>query len=134
MVTNDDIRRRSIRVAESTAPPTTIGSCSSEAEIAQLIDFLMRGFNPEANEIDRRIYYEVTGRQLNEDEFDDVDTSDDEWGSVYKPDPLAHAFDYREEEPPPIGGGKAATSAGDGGTEEDNGSESEDGKSPLIAK
>ena len=115
------------------AAPKTVGSCSTEAEIAQLIDYLMRGFNPEANEIDRRIYYEVTGRQLNEDEFDDYDTSDDEWGSVYKPDPLAHAFDYREEEPP-IGDAKAATGPGDGGTEEENGSESEDGKSPLIGK
>ena len=58
----------------------------------------MGDFNPEEDETDRRIYYEVTGRQLVENEFDDEDTSDEEWGRLPAPDPQAYAFAYNTEQ------------------------------------
>ena len=49
----------------------------------------MTEFDPENNAMDRRIYYEVTGRELNEGEFAGVgDSSDDEWHKVCAPDPI----------------------------------------------
>ena len=59
---------------------------------------MLDGFDAETNEIDRRIYYEVTGRQLVEGEFgneNELDTSDGEWANLNRPDPLAYAFNYR---------------------------------------
>ena len=52
----------------------------------------------ENSEIDRRIFYEVTGRQLVEGEFDnELGTSDEDWANFNRPDPLAHAFNYKSD-------------------------------------
>ena len=67
----------------------------SDDEAIKFINFLIDGFDAERNDIDRRIYYEVTGRQVIEGEFEGDDTSDDEWGYLNKADPLAHAFEYK---------------------------------------
>ena len=48
------------------------------AELVQQIDSLFFSFEPETNLMDRRIYFEVTGNQLIEDEFAD-DQSDGDW-------------------------------------------------------
>ena len=53
----------------------------TEYDVAQRIMYLLDGFDAENNAIDRRIYYEVTGKKINEDEFIGGDTSDDEWGT-----------------------------------------------------
>ena len=71
---------------------------NDEVEQSLFIDQMLDGFDAETNEIDRRLYYEVTGRQLVEGEFggdDGGDTSDGEWANLNKPDPLAYAFNYK---------------------------------------
>ena len=65
---------------------------TSDSEIKQRIDFLLDGFNADTNDIDRRIYYEVTRSQIREGEFDNEDTSEDELSYFNRPDPLAHAL------------------------------------------
>ena len=55
MITADDLTR-----ASQTASTTGI----SEMETAEMIDELLKDFDAERNETDRRIYYEVIGRQL----------------------------------------------------------------------
>ena len=66
----------------------------SEAEIAYSVDHMLLGFDVESNEIDRRIYYEVTGSRqfiLEGDFYDFGDSScDEEWADSQRPaDPLA---------------------------------------------
>ena len=55
VITADDLTR-----ASQTASTTGI----SEMETAEMIDELLKDFDAERNETDRRIYYEVIGRQL----------------------------------------------------------------------
>ena len=43
------------------------------------IDCLLANFDAQGNDIDRRLYFEITGRQLNYGEFDIDDSSDGEW-------------------------------------------------------
>ena len=74
------------------APQIAETTGNSEAEI---IDELLKDFDVERNETDRRIYYEVTGRQVGKDKPDDRDSSDEEWGLLGAPDPQFHAFNYR---------------------------------------
>ena len=51
----------------------------TEAEVAAAsIDGIMTGFEPEINEMDRRLFYEVTRRPITEGDFIDEDTSDEE--------------------------------------------------------
>ena len=50
----------------------------SEVEKESMIKELLAGFDADENETDRRIFYEVTGRQLIQNEFDDPGTSDEE--------------------------------------------------------
>ena len=59
-----------------------------------MIDELVDDFDFKSNDMDRRFFFEVTGRKLVEDEFDDLDSSDEEWALLQAPDPLAHAFSY----------------------------------------
>ena len=59
-----------------------------------MIDALVNNFDAEDNEMDRRIFYEITGLQFNEGEFDDSDTFDDGWGKLLAQDPQWHAFNY----------------------------------------
>ena len=51
---------------------------------AGYIEELVTGFDPEQDLIDRRLYYEVTGRSLVEGEFADDDTSDEYIGIMEK--------------------------------------------------
>ena len=39
-----------------------------------MIEQLVKDFDPESNETDRRIYYEVTGIKLDENDFKDEDS------------------------------------------------------------
>ena len=73
MVTAEDLVR-----VESKSKPEDLKSLT-EAEKAQLFDQLLAGFDPENNDTDRRIHYEVTGVSLIEGEFADEDSSDEEW-------------------------------------------------------
>ena len=57
----------------------------------------MKDFDVERNETDRRIYYEVIGRQIRKDESIDRDSSDEEWGLLKAPDPQFHAFNYQAD-------------------------------------
>ena len=57
---------------------------------------MLNGFDAEINEIDRRIYYEITESQLVEGEFDGEDTSDEEWTTLNQVDPLGFALNYQE--------------------------------------
>ena len=59
-----------------------------------MIDALVNNFDAEDNEMDRRIFYEITGLQFNEGEFDDSDTFDDGWCKLLAQDPQWHAFNY----------------------------------------
>ena len=94
VISTEDITRVAEQVpAQYRAESTSVQK--TDAEVNKFIEFLIDGFDAASNDIDRRIYYEVTGRQLIEGEYEGEDTSDDEWGYLNKPDPLAHAFDYR---------------------------------------
>ena len=63
--------------------------------MAEMINELLKDFNVERNETDRRIYYEVMGRRIGQnEEFDDRDSSDEDWGLLKAPDPQIHAFSY----------------------------------------
>ena len=68
----------------------------SVAEKAEYINSLADGFDPENDDTDRRIFYEVTGTSLVEGEFADEDTSDEERESMEAPDPQASAFNYNQ--------------------------------------
>ena len=63
-----------------------------------MIDVLLRDFDAENNETDRRIYYEVIGKEIGKDKPDDRDSSDEEWGLLGAPDPQYHAFAYRADQ------------------------------------
>ena len=41
------------------------------------IERLYEGFDPEASKVDRRLLYEVTGKRLRPNEFQDSDTSNE---------------------------------------------------------
>ena len=72
VITADDLAR---------APQTAAADSKSERETAKLIDDLLRDFDVESNETDRRIYYEVMGRNMGgSEEFDYRDSSDEDWG------------------------------------------------------
>ena len=91
MITSDDIARSA---SAQVKPDATIAKMS-DAQIEQSIDLLLEGFNAESNSIDRRIFYEATGRQLVEGEFDnELDSSDEDWANFNKPDPLSHYINY----------------------------------------
>ena len=68
----------------------------TETEAVYLIDSLLDGFDPEKNEMDRRIYYEITGMKLAEGEFRDFETSDEEWRLRNIPDPQLQLFSYNQ--------------------------------------
>ena len=59
-----------------------------------MIDDLLAGFNPVYDVMDRRLYYEVTGCQVNNNEFDQEDTSDEEWHKMQDQDPQFYVFSY----------------------------------------
>ena len=67
-----------------------------EAELRNRIENVMTDFDPDNNETDRLIFYEVTGRQLFEGEFERLDSSDEEWARLREYDPQANAFSYRD--------------------------------------
>ena len=76
VITADDISDRS---SSSTSKPEDRTRGSNEP--FQSIDLLLEGFDADKNDIDRRIYYEVTGRELVQGEFegeDDWEMSGDE--------------------------------------------------------
>ena len=52
-----------------------------------MIEELLRDFDGERNETDRRIYYQIMGSQLIEGEFDDGDSSDTELSKLVASDP-----------------------------------------------
>lgn len=61
----------------------------------------MEGFDPDNNEQDRRMLYEVTGMRLNRDEFLDEDSQDscgDEDGEELLPSDFVFMDRYDEEE------------------------------------
>ena len=91
MITGEDLNK------ETQIDPRASNAINSKSESAQMIDSLINDFNAERNETDRRIFYEVTGRQLVQGEFDHEFTSDEEWGMLEAPDPLGHAFDYNSD-------------------------------------
>ena len=59
-----------------------------------MIEGLVADFDAENDEVDRRIYFEVTGRQLIDGEFDCSSSSDDDWVQRY--DPLSHVVEDEE--------------------------------------
>ena len=74
VITADDIAR---------APQTASADSKSEQEEpVRMIEDLLRDFDVESNETDRRIYYEVMGRNMGSDEFDYRDSSDEDWGML----------------------------------------------------
>ena len=86
VITSDDLDR-----------PVKVKTEKDEVEQTLFIDQMLDGFDADTNEIDRRIFYEVTGRQVVEGEFgsdNGGDTSDGDWANLNKPDPLAYAFNY----------------------------------------
>ena len=72
-------------------------STGTTIDTGTMIEDLVGDFDPENNEIDRRIFFEVTGKQIIEGEFDDDGSSEEDWGILEAPDPLAHAFNYSED-------------------------------------
>ena len=93
MITAEDLLRKKPDPRSSTRIKKT------DSENAKLIDAMLKGFDAEDNPTDRRIFYEVTGRELRLGEFGrDDDTSDDDWMHYGAPDPLRHAFSYSQVE------------------------------------
>ena len=75
VITNQDIAKFS-----------QVDAVESVMALDSLADFMLDGFDAEADQIDRRIYYEMTGELLGND-FDDLDTSDDGfWDKLYRLD------------------------------------------------
>ena len=93
--------RKYIITADDIAKPQETAQQTSEAEKSELwtesmIEDLLGDFDTDKSKTDRRIFYEITGRQLIKDEFDDLETSDEEWA-----DSQARAFsllNYEEDE------------------------------------
>ena len=56
---------------------------------------MLVGFDPEQHEIDRRLFYEVTGLQIYQDEFRDEDSSDQ---SADGTDQNQHRLVWEEED------------------------------------
>ena len=62
---------------------------------------MLKDFDPEICEMDRRLYYEVTRDRLNEDEFVDSDSSDEDFqenSTAQKPAKVEAAFLYSGDE------------------------------------
>ena len=57
-----------------------------------MIADLLCDFDAEKNESDRRIFFEVTGRQLIDGEFDDEDTSDEDRTTMAAKNTLAQVY------------------------------------------
>ena len=74
------------------APQTASTTGSSGAETLEMIDELLRDSDVEGNETDRRIYFEVMGRQIGWSEPDDRDSSDEDWGLLKAFDAKVHAI------------------------------------------
>ena len=85
VITADDLTR---------APQIAIEMESGAANTEDLL----KDFDAERNETDRRIFYEVIGRQIEESKSEDRDSSDEEWGLASAPDPQFHAFNYQSDE------------------------------------
>ena len=49
---------------------------------------MVAGFDPVKNEMDRRIFYEVTGKEIVSGEFADECTFDEEWQKFGSYDPI----------------------------------------------
>ena len=59
-----------------------------------MVEHLLGDFDAATDETDRRIFFEVTGRQLIKGEFqENEDSSDEEWRLVAQ-DPQQHAFNF----------------------------------------
>ena len=85
-----------ISADDLTRPPQIAEATGiNQAVTAERIDELLKDFDAEKNETDRRIYYEVIGKEIGKDKPEDRDSSDEEWGLVGAPDPQIHAFNYR---------------------------------------
>ena len=87
IISERDVTRLDTR--EPGARKKVAPSLSSVENTDRSIDEVLAGFEPDSNEIDRRIFYEVTGRELVEGEYEIDDTSDDEWHRLGQPDPWA---------------------------------------------
>ena len=64
VVTVDDIEKW-----QSALPPPDSSRGLDEAQHARMLDDILAGFDTENSKIDRRLFYEITGRQVIEDEF-----------------------------------------------------------------
>ena len=73
VITDDDLNSK-----PGTALQTSTDNFS-EIENAKMIEELVDDFDFKGNDMDRRFFFEVTGRQLVEGEFDDLDSSDEDW-------------------------------------------------------
>ena len=92
VVTADDL----LREQETTSQKSS--AKKSQIEIEAIINDLICDFDAEKNESDRRIFFEVTGRQLIDGEFNDVDTSDEERAILAAPNPLAQVFEQSDSD------------------------------------
>ena len=90
VITSDDLAR------QEKSPLQTIPADKSSEEAAKMIEDLVGDFDPENNETDRLIFYEVTGRQMIRGEFDEEDSSENDWLGMTAHDPLHHAFAYSD--------------------------------------
>ena len=72
VITTDDFEKW------RSAPPVELSRDLNEAEHARILDGILDGFDPVSSKIDRRLFYEITGRQLVEDEFEDGSSSGSE--------------------------------------------------------
>ena len=82
-----------ISADDLTRPPQIAEATGNNQEVtAEKIDELLKDFDAEKNETDRRIYYEVIGKEIGNDKPDNRDSSDEEWGLLGAPDLQFHAF------------------------------------------
>ena len=70
----------------------------NEEETEKMIGQLLNYFDPLNDEMDRRLFYEVTGFQFIENEFDNENSSDDETRKLRGQDPQHHVFNYGDVE------------------------------------
>ena len=79
-------------IREEEAPSVVSRKDRFGTDHAKIVADLVEDFDADKNETDRRIFFEVTGIQLVEGEFYDLDTSDEEWAIHGAPNPLANLF------------------------------------------
>ena len=133
VISAEDITRLNQKEA---APPKA--PKDPDVEKSLMFERVVADFDGETNEIDRRIYYEVTGEQLIEGEFADTNSSNSDYGGEQEEEIGNILMNYHQLEPDGAQAEHQVALIGNGDTDRDDAaggdtdSTLDDGKSPPI--